>query len=35
MKYKDYEIVEVSHDEELNIIKTRKPKGLFIENTRR
>ena len=23
------------HDEELNIIKTRKPKGLFIENTRR
>lgn len=35
MKYKDYEIVEVSHDEELNIIKTRKPKGLFIENIRR
>lgn len=35
MKYKDYEIVEVSHEEELNIIKTRKPKGLFIENTRR
>ena len=35
MKYKDYEIVEVSHDEELNIIKTRKAKGLFIENTRR
>lgn len=35
MKYQGYEIVEVSNEEALDIIKTRKPSGLFIEKTKR